>query len=85
VRSINNVKVAKLEINLSKQKIAKNIGDLKMKLSVKLFKRLNSLSAKDLKWYELLASQMTSDKSNLVQNLDETSKNSFMKLFNQMQ
>ncbi|CAG8693441.1 11871_t:CDS:2, partial [Dentiscutata heterogama] len=92
VRSVNNVKEAKFEIHLSKQKIAENIDDLKKKLSrsssdhaLELLERLNSLSTKDLKWYDPLASQVISDKFKLVQNLEETSEKSFMEPFNKMQ
>ncbi|KAF0413849.1 hypothetical protein F8M41_007712 [Gigaspora margarita] len=92
VRSVNNVQEAKLKSNLNKQNIAENIDDLKKKLersssdhAFELLERLNSLPIKDLKWNDPLASQVISDKSKLVQNLDETSKKSFMEPFNKMQ
>ncbi|CAG8855845.1 4936_t:CDS:2, partial [Gigaspora margarita] len=92
IRSVNNVQEAKLKSNLNKQKIAENIGDLKMKLkrsssdhAFELLERLNSLPIKDFKWNDPLASQVISDKSKLVQNLEETSKKSFMEPFNKMQ
>ncbi|CAG8526860.1 16450_t:CDS:10 [Gigaspora margarita] len=92
VRSVNNVQVAKLKINFNKQKIAENIGDLKTKLkrssfdhAFELLERLNSLPIKNLKWNDSLASQVISDESKLVQNLEETSKKSFIKPFNKMQ
>ncbi|CAG8576449.1 4162_t:CDS:2, partial [Racocetra fulgida] len=91
IRSVNNVKTAKLESHLSKKQISKNIGDLLTKLSqstsdhaLELQMGLINLPISDLSWQDPLASQVISDQSDLILNLDKTSLDSFMEPFDKM-
>ncbi|RHZ55602.1 hypothetical protein Glove_413g26 [Diversispora epigaea] len=86
VRSVNDIKRAKLEKHLSRQEITVNIGDLKRKfsqsssqLTLELQEGVDQISELDLTWRDPLASKVISDKSDLVQNLSGGAKKSFMK------
>ncbi|RHZ82621.1 hypothetical protein Glove_107g4 [Diversispora epigaea] len=91
VRSVYNIKRAKLKRPLTKQEINRNIMDLRRKLTqsssqfaIEIHEGLNNISESDLTWRELLTNQVLSDESNLVQNLSGSAKNSFMRSSHKM-